>query len=83
MTLERIAQMREVYGPDLLLLIGGSLYSHSDNLIEGARHFMKLAGRRDQVPVRFHRFGRRLGEEFLGRRRKPGVLQRDELHASD
>ena len=47
MTLERIAQMREVYGPDLLLLIGGSLYSHSDNLIEGARHFMKLAGRRD------------------------------------
>ena len=47
MTLEKIAQMREVYGPDLLLLIGGSLYSHSDNLIEGARHFMKLAGRKE------------------------------------
>lgn len=47
MTLERIAQMREVYGPDLLLLIGGSLYSHSENLIEGARHFMKLAGRKE------------------------------------
>ena len=47
MTLERIAQMREVYGPDLLLLIGGSLYAHSENLVEGARHFMKLAGRKE------------------------------------
>jgi len=47
MTLERIAQMREVYGPDLLLLIGGSLYAHSENLIESARHFMKLAGRKE------------------------------------
>jgi len=47
MTLERIAQMREVYGPDLLLLIGGSLYSHSENLVDGARHFMKLAGRKE------------------------------------
>mmetsp|Transcript_5864 Transcript_5864/g.19750 ORF Transcript_5864/g.19750 Transcript_5864/m.19750 type:complete len:566 (+) Transcript_5864:134-1831(+) len=47
MTLERIAQMREVYGPDLLLLIGGSLYAHSENLVDGARHFMKLAGRKE------------------------------------
>ena len=39
--------MKDVYGDDLLLLIGGSLYSHSDDLAASARHFLEIAGRTD------------------------------------
>jgi ribulose-bisphosphate carboxylase large chain len=47
MTLEKIKIMREAYGQDVLLLIGGSLYSHSNDLTANARHFMQMAGRTD------------------------------------
>ena len=48
MTLERIGEMREVFGNDLLLLIGGSLLGHDrDDVANGARYFMKCAGRGD------------------------------------
>ena len=46
MTLERIAEMREVFGNDLLLLIGGSLLGHDRNdVANGARYFMECSGR--------------------------------------
>jgi ribulose-bisphosphate carboxylase large chain len=47
MTMERVAAMNEVYGEDVLLLIGGSLMGHSPDLVANAKHFMKIAGRTD------------------------------------
>ena len=47
MTLERVAAMNEVYGEDLMLLIGGSLMGHSPDLAANAKHFMNIAGRED------------------------------------
>ena len=48
MTLERIKSMRQFYGgQDVLLLIGGSLYSHSNDLTANARHFLQMSGRID------------------------------------
>ena len=47
MTLERVRKMNEVYGEDVLLLIGGSLMGHSPDLVANAKHFMKIAGRTD------------------------------------
>ena len=46
-TLERVAAMREAYGEDLMLLIGGSLMGHSPDLAANSKHFMKVAGRTD------------------------------------
>ncbi|EEH57504.1 uncharacterized protein MICPUCDRAFT_10555, partial [Micromonas pusilla CCMP1545] len=39
MTLERVRKMNEVYGEDVMLLIGGSLMGHSPDLVANARHF--------------------------------------------
>ena len=39
--------MGEVYGDDVLLLIGGSLIGHSPDLVANARFFLDVAGRKD------------------------------------
>ena len=42
MTLEKIKSIRQFYGgQDVLLLIGGSLYSYSNDLTANARHFLQ------------------------------------------
>jgi hypothetical protein len=46
-TLERVAAMNEVYGEDVMLLIGGSLMGHSPDLAANSKHFMAIAGRKD------------------------------------
>ncbi len=45
MSLDRIPEMMEVYGGDLIFLIGGGLFRHGADLVENARHFRKMAGR--------------------------------------
>ena len=41
MTLDRVAEMREVYGNDTMLLIGGGLLTAGDRLLERAREFVQ------------------------------------------
>ena len=38
MTLDKVKKMLETYGQDVLLLVGGSLYSHSSDLTANARY---------------------------------------------
>jgi len=45
MTLEKIPEMLELYGNEVMFLIGGALYSRSPNLVENARYFLSLVGR--------------------------------------
>ena len=47
MTLDKVKVMMETYGQDVLLLVGGSLYSHSSDLTANARHILSMAGRTD------------------------------------
>ncbi|TAL30354.1 MAG: ribulose 1,5-bisphosphate carboxylase large subunit [Spirochaetes bacterium] len=44
MTLENVPEMREFYGNDVVYLMGGGLFRHSDDLAENCRHFRKLVG---------------------------------------
>ena len=45
MTLERVPELLDYYGPDTLLLIGGSLLSARDRLTEEAAEFAaRVAG---------------------------------------
>ncbi|HEX5129903.1 MAG TPA: ribulose 1,5-bisphosphate carboxylase, partial [Usitatibacter sp.] len=41
MTLERVAEMRTIYGNDTMLLIGGGLLTAGDRLPERAREFVQ------------------------------------------
>lgn len=43
MSLERVPQMREMYGRDMILLIGAGLRSHSPDLVANCRYFRELA----------------------------------------
>jgi ribulose-bisphosphate carboxylase large chain len=45
MTLTRLPEMLELYGNDVLLLVGGDLYRRSDDLAENARRFLGVLGR--------------------------------------
>jgi ribulose-bisphosphate carboxylase large chain len=45
MSLARIPELLDLYGNDVLFLVGGSLYSRSADLVENAKHFMSLVGR--------------------------------------
>ena len=54
MTLERVAAMNEVYGEDIMLLIGGSLMGHSPDLVANSKHFMEIAGRKDLYGPKEH-----------------------------
>ena len=41
MTIDRVQEMLEGYGPQTMLLIGGGLLSAGDNLLERAREFVR------------------------------------------
>ena len=45
MTLERAPEILDFYGPDTMLLIGGSLLSERDRLTEATAHFVKRVAR--------------------------------------
>lgn len=42
MTLERIPELFEVYGKDVILLVGGGLFKQGPNLVENCRHFLSM-----------------------------------------
>ncbi|MCS6849120.1 MAG: RuBisCO large subunit C-terminal-like domain-containing protein [Anaerolineae bacterium] len=42
MTIERVPEMRTVYGNDVILLIGGGLHTHSPDLLANCREFRRL-----------------------------------------
>ncbi len=42
MTMERIPDMAQLYGDDVIYLVGGGLFRHSDDLVENCRYFRKL-----------------------------------------
>lgn len=42
MTMERIPEMRSVYGNEVIYLIGGGLHRHSDDLVANCHHFRDL-----------------------------------------
>jgi hypothetical protein len=42
MTLERVPEMLQVYGPDVIFLIGGGLFKYGPNLIESCQHFCSI-----------------------------------------
>jgi ribulose-bisphosphate carboxylase large chain len=45
MTLERVPEMLELYGQDLIFLIGGGLHRQSPDLVESSRYFRNLVER--------------------------------------
>ncbi len=45
MSLERVPDMIETYGQDLIFLIGGGLFKHGPDLVENCRYFRKMAER--------------------------------------
>lgn len=45
MTLEKIPELLELYGHDVMFLMGGGLYGRSPDLAENARYFLALVGR--------------------------------------
>lgn len=42
MHLDRIPDMLETYGQDLIFLIGGGLFKHGPDLVENCRYFRKM-----------------------------------------
>ncbi|MFH1342533.1 MAG: RuBisCO large subunit C-terminal-like domain-containing protein [Pseudomonadota bacterium] len=46
MSLARVPEMRELYGRDVIFLIGGGLHRHGPNLVENCRHFHQLVAER-------------------------------------
>jgi ribulose-bisphosphate carboxylase large chain len=42
MSLERVKEMSELYGNDVIYLIGGNLHRHGGDLVEGSRMFLDL-----------------------------------------
>ncbi|MDF2631058.1 MAG: mtnW [Symbiobacteriaceae bacterium] len=42
MTLERIPELFEVYGKDVIFLVGGGLFKQGPNLVENCRHFLSM-----------------------------------------
>ncbi|HYG60012.1 MAG TPA: RuBisCO large subunit C-terminal-like domain-containing protein [Symbiobacteriaceae bacterium] len=42
MTLERIPEMFEVYGKDVIFLVGGGLFKQGPDLVENCRHFLSM-----------------------------------------
>ncbi len=43
MSLDRVPEMLETYGRDLIFLIGGGLFKHGPDLVENCRYFRKMA----------------------------------------
>ncbi|HYF92091.1 MAG TPA: RuBisCO large subunit C-terminal-like domain-containing protein [Symbiobacteriaceae bacterium] len=44
MTLERIPELLEVYGREVIFLVGGGLFRQGPDLVENCRYFLKLIG---------------------------------------
>lgn len=42
MSLERVPEMLEVYGRDVIFLIGGGLFKHGPDLVENCRYFRRM-----------------------------------------
>ncbi len=42
MGLARVPEMRELYGRDVIFLIGGGLHRHSPDLVENSRYFRRV-----------------------------------------
>ncbi len=42
MSLDRVPEMLETYGQDLIFLIGGGLFKHGPDLVENCRYFRKM-----------------------------------------
>lgn len=42
MSLERVGEMRDLYGDDVIFLIGGGLHKHGPDLVENCRFFLSL-----------------------------------------
>lgn len=42
MSLNRVPEMLELYGREVIFLIGGGLHKHGENLVESCRHFRKM-----------------------------------------
>jgi ribulose-bisphosphate carboxylase large chain len=42
MSLDRVPEMLETYGRDLIFLIGGGLFKHGPDLVENCRHFRRM-----------------------------------------
>lgn len=49
---ERVGELLEFYGPDCVLLIGGSLYRAGDRLVERTRELVQRLSRASAEPVR-------------------------------
>lgn len=45
MSLERVPEMRDLYGREVIFLIGGGLHSHGPDLAENCRHFRRMVER--------------------------------------
>ncbi|HEY0735994.1 MAG TPA: RuBisCO large subunit C-terminal-like domain-containing protein [Herpetosiphonaceae bacterium] len=45
MSLERIPDMLDLYGQDVIFLVGGGLLKHSPDIVANCRYFLKLVGR--------------------------------------
>lgn len=45
MAMERVPEMLEVYGKDVIFLMGGGLHKHSPDLVENCRYFRQLVER--------------------------------------
>ena len=43
MTLDRLSEMHQVYGDQVIFLIAGGLYAYGPNLVENARQFRRQA----------------------------------------
>ena len=42
MSLDKVPDMLETYGQDLIFLIGGGLFRHGPDLVQNCRHFRKM-----------------------------------------
>ena len=42
MTTDRLPEMIDAYGKDLVLLIGGGLHRHSDDIKKNTEHFREM-----------------------------------------
>ena len=45
MSLERVPDMLDLYGQDVIFLVGGGLMKHSPDLVANCRYFLKIVGR--------------------------------------
>ncbi|NPV92652.1 MAG: ribulose 1,5-bisphosphate carboxylase large subunit [Firmicutes bacterium] len=45
MSLDRVPELLEVYGPDVIFLIGGGLFKHGPDLVENSRYFREMVER--------------------------------------